>query len=522
VPRTPSHVLRAVMFTDVVGSTELARELGDQRWARLLEAQRRIIRQELRANHGREIDTAGDGFFAVFDGPADAVRCAFVAIRRIQDLGLDIRAGVHFGEIERSGAHAHGIVVHTGARVMGQAGAAEVLITQTVKDLVAGARFGLSERGVFELKGVPGRWTLFDVLEVDGQLRPEPVEDATVASERRERASAKPQPRAGRRWIVPVAIAVVLSLAVATFVALRPPPTYVPAGGTVARIDGDRFERPIEVGSFPMALTEGFGRIWVMDRGAQLYWVDEGSGATGSRGTEGVPTGAAVGGAALWVTTGFGSAGGPDATVSRFDPETGQLGPAFHVPIGSQAITFGSGTVWVADVNTSSVTRYDPVAHTARTIALPASARPNSITFGTLGGDAVWVGDELSGNVYRVNTAGSNAVQTFRVGGPPSAIAIGPDAVWIASGSADALYALDPTTGALRTSVAVGAAGCNVPTSIAVSPQGVWVVCSASRRVIRVDPEQRNGVTTTLSVQDNPIAVAPASDGSVWVAVQPR
>jgi streptogramin lyase len=509
------------MFTDVVGSTDLARELGDQRWARLLEVHRRIIRQELRANRGREIDTAGDGFFAVFESPADAVRCAFVAARKVQDLGLDIRAGVHFGEVERSGAHTHGIVVHTGARVMSLAGPAEVLITQTVKDLVAGARFGIAERGVVELKGVPGRWTIFNVLQVDGQLRPEPVEDATVASERRERASAAPPRRAGKRWIVPAAIAGVLAIAVATLLVLRPAPTYVPAGGTVARIDGDRFERPIEVGSHPVALIEGFGRVWVMDGGAQLYWVDERTGSIGSLGTQGVPTGAAVGEDALWITTGFGNAAGPDATVSRFDPAGDQPSAAFHVPIDSTAITSGGGFVWVASVNTASVTRYDPVTHSIRSIALPGSARPNSIAFGTLGGDAVWVGDELSGNVYRVEASGVNAVKTFSVEAPPSAIAIGPEAVWVASGSADAVYALDADFGAVRTSVDVGGAGCNTPTSIAVGAEGVWVACAVSNRVIMVDLD-RGAVTTTLAVQDDPIAVASASDGSVWVAVQSR
>ena len=102
MPKKGTTALRAVMFTDVVGSTELAREMGDVRWSRLLAAQRRVIRAELKAAGGHEIDTAGDGFFAVFDGPADAVRCAFVACQKVQDLGLDIRAGVHFGEVETS------------------------------------------------------------------------------------------------------------------------------------------------------------------------------------------------------------------------------------------------------------------------------------------------------------------------------------------------------------------------------------------------------------------------------------
>jgi class 3 adenylate cyclase/streptogramin lyase len=524
VPKAPSNVLRAVLFTDVVGSTELARELGDQRWGRLLEAQRRIVRDELRANRGREVDTAGDGFFAIFEGPADAVRCAFIAARRVQELGLDIRAGVHFGEIERSGDQAHGIVVHTGARVMGQAGGAEVLITQTVKDLVAGARFDVQERGVFELKGVPGRWTLFDVLKVDDQLRPEPVEDATVASERRERASAGPPARVRRRWLLPAAIIGVLAIAVASFVVLRPEPSYIPGAGTVARIDGHRFDRPIQVGSAPLALTEGEGRVWVMDRTSQIYWVDEQSGATGSRGTEGVPTGATTGAGAVWITAGFGTGAGPDATVSRLDTSTGQVSLAFTTPVDSQAIAFGADTIWVADPNTATVVRYDPVSRATRTIPLPRSdppARPDSIAFGALGGAAIWVGDALSTNLYRVDTTGSNQIRTYTVGGPPTAIAMGTDAVWVTSERKDAVYAVDPASGSVRTSIDLGAQGCNAPTAIAISGQGVWVACSLSQRLMQIDPVTGT-VIGTLGVAGTPTALTMAQNGSIWVAVQPR
>ncbi len=524
VPKTSKAALRAILFTDVVGSTELAHELGDERWARLLEAQRRIIREQLRANRGREVDTAGDGFFAVFEGPADAVRCAFFAAREVQELGLDIRAGVHFGEIEMSGNDAHGIVVHTGARVMGQAGAAEVLITQTVKDLVAGARFGLTERGAVDLKGVPGTWTLFDVSKVDDQLRPDPIAEATVASERRERASAGRPPLRRPRWLIPAAIVGVLALALAGFVALRPDATRVPTAGTVTRIDGDRFERPIAVGSFPISLTEGEGRVWVMDRQSQVYWVQERDNTTGSRGTDGVPTGAVAGGGAVWITAGFGTGRGPDATVSRLDPASGQLGAAFDTPIGSQAIAYGAGAVWVADRNTADVTRYDPVARTSATIALPSSdpgARPDSIAFGTLGGEAAWVGDALAPNVYRVDASGSNTVRTYTVGGAPSSIAIGFDAIWVASEHADAVFALDPDTGAIRTTIDLGAQGCNAPVSIAVGADGVWVACSLSQRVVRIDPGETEA-TLSLPVDGIPAALTTAGDGSVWVAVEPR
>lgn len=521
MPRSPSNVLRAVLFTDVVGATELARELGDQRWGRLLDAQRRIVREELRANRGREVDTAGDGFFALFEGPADAVRCAFVAARRVQEVGLDIRAGVHFGEVELSGAHAHGIVVHTGARVMAQAGAAEVVITQTVKDLVAGARFKFGERGVAELKGVPGTWTLYDVLEVDDVLRPEPVEDATVATERRERASAGSPRRSWPRWVVPAAVVSVLAIGLVAFLIARPEPDQVPGAGTVARIDGARFDAPVEVGQFPIALTEGDGRVWVMDRRSQIYWVDEADGSTGSRGSEGVPTGAAVGAGSLWITSGFGTAGSPDSTVSRLDPATGQISAAFVTPIGSQAIAYGADSVWVSDPNTGSVTRYDPVSRKVETIALPRAAHPDAIAFGDLGGASIWVADSLSPNLYRVNPDATNGVRTYTLGGAPTAIAVGSDAVWVVSQDRDAVYAFDPASGSIRTSTDVGGQGCNGPVSVAVSGDGVWVACSLSQRVIRLDPHQGT-ITDTLAVGATAIAMTAAQDGSVWVAVQPR
>src|SRR5262249_9527528 len=156
------------------------------------------------------------------------------------------------------------------------------------------------------------------------------IEEATVATERRERASAGGAPRRSRRWLIPGAAAAALVLVTGLVIALKPSPTYVPSAGTVARIQADRFERPVPVGSFPIEVAEGGGRIWVLDRQSQVYWVEEESGRTGSRGTDGIPTGAAFGSGDLWITAGFGGGAGADATVSRFDPATGQLTAAFH------------------------------------------------------------------------------------------------------------------------------------------------------------------------------------------------
>jgi class 3 adenylate cyclase len=157
------RVLATVLFTDVVGSTEKAAQLGDRRWRDLLEAHHGIVRRELARFRGREVDTAGDGFFATFDGPGRAVRCACSISDAMRGLSLDIRAGLHTGECEIRGDKVSGIAVHIGARVAGVAGPGEVLVSGTVKDLVAGSGLRFRDRGHHPLKGVSGEWSLFAV-----------------------------------------------------------------------------------------------------------------------------------------------------------------------------------------------------------------------------------------------------------------------------------------------------------------------------------------------------------------------
>jgi pimeloyl-ACP methyl ester carboxylesterase len=157
----PDRVLATVLFTDIVGSTQRAVELGDQRWRELLGAHDAAVRRELVRFRGREVDTAGDGFLATFDGPARAVRCALSIGGALEELGLDVRAGIHTGECELDGEKVRGIAVHTGARVAALADAGEVLISQTVKDLTAGSGLEFADRGVHELKGIPGEWRLY-------------------------------------------------------------------------------------------------------------------------------------------------------------------------------------------------------------------------------------------------------------------------------------------------------------------------------------------------------------------------
>ena len=157
----PDSILTTLLFTDIVGSTDLAVELGDRRWREKLEEHHRSVRRTLTNFRGLEVDTAGDGFFCRFDGPARAIACARTIIEEARDAGLQIRAGIHTGECELQGDKVAGLAVHVGARVSAAAAAGEVLVSQTVKDLVAGSDFVFQDRGTHELKGIPESWHLY-------------------------------------------------------------------------------------------------------------------------------------------------------------------------------------------------------------------------------------------------------------------------------------------------------------------------------------------------------------------------
>jgi class 3 adenylate cyclase/pimeloyl-ACP methyl ester carboxylesterase len=159
--REPDRQLATLLFTDIVDSTRRMSELGDAGWRELLERHHAVVRTQLARARGREVDTAGDGFFAAFDGPARAVRCAKSIVDGVRELGIEVRTGLHTGECELVDGKVSGIAVHTGARVAAHAGPGEVLVSSTVKDLVAGSGLEFEDRGVHEFKGIPGEWRLY-------------------------------------------------------------------------------------------------------------------------------------------------------------------------------------------------------------------------------------------------------------------------------------------------------------------------------------------------------------------------
>ena len=222
--RVGSRALAAVLFTDIVDSSAVASRVGDARWKELIARHHAIVRRELKRYGGKELDTAGDGFFASFTEPAAAIRCACAVSEAVRELGIEIRAGVHFGECEQVGEKLGGIAVVVGARVMSLGGGGDVLVTASTSDLVAGAGFGFQDRGSHALKGVDGTWHVLAVTEVDGEPRPQPAEP-----EEAEQRLAAVQPSAAlsrgwfaaRPWAVGVGIAVVLALIAVSIPVLR-------------------------------------------------------------------------------------------------------------------------------------------------------------------------------------------------------------------------------------------------------------------------------------------------------------
>jgi class 3 adenylate cyclase len=157
----PRRAMLTLLFTDIVGSTEAIVQLGDERWQALLARFRAAVRQELGRHGGREVNTAGDAFFATFDRPAAGLRCAMAMRRSVKGLGLETRTGLHLGECDMRGEEVTGLAVHTAARVMSVAGGGEILMSEPMRDGLADPDLTLDERGIHELKGVPGEWPLY-------------------------------------------------------------------------------------------------------------------------------------------------------------------------------------------------------------------------------------------------------------------------------------------------------------------------------------------------------------------------
>jgi class 3 adenylate cyclase len=442
-----------VLFLDVVGSTEIATDIGDERWRATLAGFRRLVRADLKQYHGHEEDTAGDGFFATFAQPAAAVRCAVAIARDVQSIGLDVRCGLHAGETGAVEGRPGGVAVHAAARVMALAGPAEILGTATVRDLVMGTDIEFEHRATHELKGVPGIW---DILVV--RSTPDPLPQPLSTEEARERLEGiRPQePRRARRAIlgaasagVAVAVAVVIGLhAAGHHAGAVTAPTPQPA---ILRIDPDTNTIVRKVGTRP----DGWNRL-----------------------------AAAVDGS-LW------------EEVGRLEGDLIQR----RVDNGSEIIdlpsvnlllepTYGFGSAWA--IKDSCQTTFCAMGTMTVTRYHETSGRPTSFKVPGSPMKAVW------DNAFRAFVAEPNT------------------GVWYVNGADFRLRLIDPTTNKLQGSWPTGSWDFVGPGEILPTKDAVWLCDPGDHQLKRFDVKTHQ-VSKSIAIPGEITCPVAADDKSVWL-----
>jgi len=490
----PDRFLATILFTDIQGSTDLAVQLGDRGWRRLQAEHNKVVRRRLREFAGRELDTAGDGFFCSFAQPAQGVRAADAIVRDAAALGLRVRAGIHTGECERVGNKVGGVAVHIAARVVAAAPAGGVFVSSTVRDLVAGSKLDLAPAGTHALKGVPGEWTLFSLVR-----QPDEVADpATVLNA----LAAEKAPRGRRRTALVVAAA---AFAVAVVgVAAYAGGFFGPSVGRAALIVGIDSLGTIDAGSGtvttvrdvpegPASLAIGNGRLWI---GSVTRSVVSGVPLTGTSvdftiGDAGRPASLAIGGGNLWVADPYGQ------TVSIV-AGNGDVVRTIAMPV--RAIAFGLGSAWAVDDLHDLVIRLD--RHDASLVAsiqVPAGSLPATIA---LGPDAAWVGNAGTNSVIRIDPSSNGIASSIPLRVAPSALSFDGRDLWVASRFSDALLRVDPATRAVAMTIEDV---CDQPSSVFALDGSVWLGCAGTRQLLHLD---RNGeVLSTTQLGGEPTAI---------------
>ena len=466
-PSAPRAML-AVMFTDIVGSTELATALGDKRWRELLERHDAAIREQIARFDGREVDTAGDSFFATFGLAVRTVDCALECARAVRRLGLRIRAGIHMGECVVYDGKVRGVTVHIGARVGAKARGDEVLVSSTVRDILAGAGLKFAERGEQTLKGVEGRWRLYAVEPRvrDNEADLPPLLEAEIAGPPKP-AWRKP------RALAAIGTALAVLIGAIAFVTFRGPGglSSVPADSVaVINASSGAVESSIAVRRRPVGLATAPDGVWV--------------------------------------------ANSIDRSITRIRPG----GQTDTIPVGPGpiAMTAGGDFMWVVNGDASNVSRVSRTTQSVVGDPIQAGNGLTSIAYQEgpqpgVGDDSLWLANSVDGSVWRVSPTTGARTLTVQVGPDLRAIAVTKDAVWAVSERAGTVSRIDPKTGVIVRVVNVG----NGPVALAIAGRTAWVVNAGDSTVTRID-------TTTYATKDYPVgrgarAVAIA-DGKVFVA----
>jgi len=541
------RALATVMFTDIVSSSTISESLGDAKWRVLLGRHNELIRRDLGRYGGRELDTAGDGFFAAFDDPVAAVRCAAAIAEDVQTLGLDVRVGLHFGRIEQMGRKPGGVVVHIGARVMGLAGPAEVLVTGVLRDLIPGGGFRFEDRGRQSLKGISEGSSIYRLVEVDRRPLPGPL-DPDHASGLRDRIEAPPFLRRRRAPLLGGAATLVLVGALLVILLSRgeepvtrpptPPPPYIllkldpatlkvqariPLGHPLSGL-GSRSGRSI--GTERAIAVGPEGSVWVTNGDDDtITRVDPATSRATTIRLPAAPRSVAVGPGAVWVAVD----GRPvlyriDPASLRVDGSVHLNGLAFDVVVDQ-----GSGAVWA--LGNADVELIDPSSNTVtKTIPIPglSPAGPNLGFFPfvnlrmAIDGGSLWV-PLPNGNLVRVDEEAADVADVRHLAERLGEVAVDGSSglVWVTATkqgfSVGELIQLEPAKMKVKVTDTLGIGCC--PGSVAVGEGAVWIT------------DERNGTLTRIlsasGAAESPLQIAAhltsvaVGGGAVWVTSDP-
>jgi class 3 adenylate cyclase/streptogramin lyase len=538
MPRQRRSGLATVMFTDIVASSTIAETLGDARWRVLLGRHNDLIRRELGNHGGRELDTAGDGFFTAFDDPVGAVRCAAAIVEGVQRLGLDVRIGLHFGRIEQIGRKPGGVVVHIGARVMSLAGPAEVLITGTLRDLIPGGGFRFEDRGRHALKGISEESSIYRLMAVDRPL-PGPL-TADEAAARRERVEAPPFVRRRRVPLLVAATALLVAAALVVAFLPRSKPTAPPRRHTLAHalleIDASTMRtkatialgNPLTgVGSFAVGLplpperdiaVGPEGSVWVTNGDDNsVTRLDPATGTTTTIRLPEAPRSIAIGSGAVWVAVD----GGP--VLYRIDPATRRVDAS--VTLGelgfAVAVDQTTGAVWVLTV--TQLERVDPSSNTVvANIAIPGlspgGANLGAFPFTSLRmaatGGTLWV-PVPNGELIRLDES-TNRLVTYHLSErlAEAAVDASNGSLWVTSThqrSVGELLRLDVATTKVEDRLGLGCC----PGSVAVGAGGIWVTDQQNDTLTEIS-SATGAVGSPLRLGAQPTSVA-VGGRFIWV-----
>ena len=505
-----SRRIATVLFFDVVGSTQVAAHLGDARYRELLSRFYRIVARDLKRFGGKEEDRAGDGFFATFPQPLQAIRCAAALIREVRELGIEIRVGMHTGECETLGGKTQGMAVVIGARVMSLGGAGELLVTNTTRELVTGGYLSFEDFSAHELKGVPGTWqvwavTAVDGTEVGGALRGED------AAERLEQIRPVPAVRrlARRPALIAVALAVVLVLVVVLLTRNGP-------GGTpvLLRVDADAYKMTREVADGYQSLHMP-GALWFEGSTLWQATADELVRRDPSSG-EAVETHPLD----LWNRIEFavGSAwilhpAGPGHTrLERLDLVSGDVQKELELPGDAADIRAGPDSLWYLS-EAGDLVEIDPIGTKVLHRYTVDAFAPGVVV--PLLGD-VWICDCRVGKALRFDPEKGEVMDTYEL--PEGGYLIGVDTtdqttLWVLNGQSNTLSQLDPDTKELGDPIGVG--GIIYDAKIAFG--SIWIASGSElTRVDMATRDRRPPIRMPEGVSAGGLAVDEA-DGTLWI-----